>query len=262
VEDYYSILDLDLGASSESIKVAYRRLARERHPDRKIDSTDIERKAFSEQMAQLNGAYSVLSDPKLRHEYDEKLKIMNSLHASSAVSRVTETVTKSRSSHHVAPRSQVDSTLARELSKQLRINLLTRQKGLSWKDKTLEGFDWGLESSSWSSYYCVAGRGFGLLDPAAAKKFTNYSEIIVARCNRAIRKSHFLFLLPFQQLSEWESVSAEFNRFFSAERHSKLANMPGGIVLLDARQGRTMRFGSRLVGKQIEELLQCVSTAS
>ena len=180
-------------------------VSRERHPDRNIASTEAERKVSSANMAQLNGAYAVLSDAKLRHEYDEKLKILSSLHASSPASRVTETGTKSKSGQRAAPRNDVDSTLARELSKQLRINLLAHHKGFSWKEKILEGFDWGLEGSSWSSHYCVAGRGFGVLDPAAAKKFTNYSEVIIARCNRSIRKSHFLFLLPFQRLSEWES---------------------------------------------------------
>jgi len=262
LEDYYSILGLDPGASQESIKLAYRRLARQHHPDRNIDSTESEAKVFSAHMAELNGAYAVLSDGKLRREYDEKLKILSSLQAGATVSPVAEAVAKSKSSQRAAPRNDVDSTLAHELSKQLRNSLLAHNKDLTWEEKSLEGFDWGLEASTWSSHYCVAGRGFGVLDPAVAKKFTNYSEVIIARCKRSIRKSHFLFLLPFQRLSEWESVSAEFNRFFAAESHTKFSNIPVGIVLLDARQGRSMRFGSKLNEKRFDELLQCVSIAS
>ena len=263
MEGYYSILGLDPGASHESIKLAYRRLARENHPDRKIDSTESEKKYFSAHMAQLNEAYAVLSDAKLRREYDQNLKILSSLHSGSTVSRATETVTKtvtkSKSSEHVAPRNDVDSTLAQEFSKQLRTNLLARDKGFSWEEKTLEGFDWGLEGASWSSHYCVAGRGFGVLNPASAKKFTNYAQVVIARCNRPVRKSHFLFLLPFQRLHEWDSVSAEFNRFFSTESHAKFSNIPVAIALLDARQCRTMRFG-QFREKRLEELLQSVST--
>jgi curved DNA-binding protein CbpA len=262
VEDYYSILGLDPGASEESIKLAYRRLARERHPDRKVDSTESERERFSAQMAQLNAAYAVLSNAKLRREYDQKFKILSSLQTGSTASRVTETVSKPKSHRRVAPQYDVDLILAREFSKQLRTNLLAHHKSLSWKEKTLEGFDWGLEGSSWSSHYCVAGRAFGVLNPASAKKFTNYSEFIIARCNRSVRKSHFLFLLPFQRLYEWESVSVEFNRFFSAESHTKFSKVPVEIVLLDARQGRTMRFGCQLREKRLEELLQCVSATS
>jgi curved DNA-binding protein CbpA len=262
VEDYYAILGLDPGASEESIKLVYRRLAREHHPDGKVDSTESEKERFSAHMAQLNGAYAVLSNAKLRREYDQKLKILRSLQAGSTVSRVTKTASKAKSNERVAPYDDVDLIVARELSKQLRANLLAHHKGISWKETALEGFDWGLEGSCWSSHYCVAGLGFGVLNPAAAKKFTNYSKVIIARCNRSVRKSHFLFLLPFQRLYEWESVSAEFNRFFSAESHTEFSHVPVEIALLDARQGRTIRFGGQLREKRLEELLQCVSATS
>jgi len=262
VQDYYANLGLDRGASQVSIKLAYRRLAREHHPDLNINSTESERKVLSAHMAQLNGAYAILSNAKLRREYDESLKILNSLCTSSSVSGVTETVTKSASDRRTAPRDDVDSILAHEHCKQLRTNLLARFKDFSWKEKTLEGFDWGMEGSSRLSHYCVAGRGFGVLDPASAKKFTNYSQGIVAFCNRSIRRSHFLFLLPFQRLYEWEAVSAEFNRFFSAESHTRFSHVPVKIALLDAPQGRTMRFGCHLREKRLEELLQCVSATS
>jgi curved DNA-binding protein CbpA len=259
VEDYYSILGLDPGASEESIKLVYRRLAREHHPDRNVDSTESEREGFSARMAQLNGAYAVLSNARLRCEYDQKLKILSSLRTSSTESRVVETESNAKSNRQVAPQYDIDLILAREFSKQLRTNLLAHHKSLSWKEKLLEGFDWGLEGSSWLSHYCVAGRGFGMLNSASAKTFTVYSEVIIARCNRSVRKSRFLFLLPFQRLYEWESVSAEFNRFFSAESHTKFSNVPVEIALLDARQGRTMRFGCQLRDKRLGELLQCVS---
>jgi len=262
VEDYYGILGLDPGASEESIKLVYRRLAREHHPDGKVDSTESEKERFSAHMVQLNGAYAVLSNAKLRREYDQKLKILSSLQAGSTVSPVAKTASKAKSNERVAPHDDVDLVVARELSKQLRANLLAHHKGISWKEKALEGFDWGLEGSSWSSHYCVAGLGFGVLNPASAKKFTNYSKVIIARCNRSVRKSHFLFLLPFQRLYEWESVSAEFNRFFSAESHTKFSNVPVEVALLDARQGRTIRFGCQLREKRLEELLQCVSATS
>ena len=260
--DYYATLELHPGASQESIKLAYRRLTREHHPDLKIASTESEKKMLSAVMAQLNGAYAVLSDVKLRREYDESLKILTSLHAGNAVSRVAETGTRSASGGRPAPAGDVDRTLAHELSLQLRSNLLARRNDFSWNEKTLEGFDWGLEASSWSSHWCVAGRGFAVLDPASAKKFANDAQGVVALGNRSIRKSHFLFLLPFQRLSEWKSVSAEFNRFFSAASPRKFANVPVEIALLDARQGQTMRFGCHLREKRFEELLRCLSPTS
>jgi hypothetical protein len=104
----------------------------------------------------------------------------------------------------------------------------------------------------------VAGRGFPVLDPAAAKKFANYSEVVVTQFNRPVRKSHFLFMLPFQHLSQWESVSAEFNRLFSSENREARPAAPIGIILFDARRGRTMQVGGQLKEKYFEELLQCL----
>ena len=275
MEDYYAILGLDPGASPESIKLAYRRLARESHPDRNINSTEAEKSVLSLHMTHLNGAYAVLSDATRRREYDEKLRILGTLNGNT-VSCVTKTATviktatvtktpaatgtatKPNASHRVQPPHDADLTLVREFSKQLRSNLLANRKGFSWKEIALEGFDWGLECVSWTTHYCVAGRGFAVLDPAAAKKFANYSEVVLTRCNRSVRKSYFLFLLPFQQLSQWESVSAEFNRLFSSENREARLDIPVGMVLFDAQRGSTLRVGRQLKEKHFKELLLCL----
>jgi curved DNA-binding protein CbpA len=260
VDDYYSILGLDPGASQESIKLVYRRLARDHHPDRKTSSTESEREGFSAYMAKLNGAYVVLSNAKLRSEYDQKQKILSSLQTCNTVTQVIDTSSQLQFNSRNVPQDELDLVLAREFSKQLRTKLMRQHRSLSWKEKTLEGFDWGLEGSSWLSHYCVAGRGFAVLDLQCAKKFINYSRVIVASCTRSVRKKHFLFLLPFQRLYEWESVSAEFNRFFSAESQAKFFNVPVEIALVDARQSRSVRFGRHLRGKWLEELRRSVST--
>jgi curved DNA-binding protein CbpA len=258
LEDYYAVLGLDPEASPESIKLAYRRLARENHPDRNIDCTEAERRVLSTRMAELNGAYAVLSDAARRREYDDKLRILNTLTGSTvlgATKTATKTAAKHHSSHRAQPSHDAELTLVREFSKQLRSNLQSNRKDFSWEEIVLEGFDWGLESVSWSSHYCVAARAFPVLDPAAAKKFANYSGVVVARCNRSIRKSHFLFLLPFQQMSQSESVSAEFNRLISGENRETRLDVPIGIVLFDARRGRTLRVGGKLQEKRFEELV-------
>ncbi len=262
MEDYYAILGLDPGASPESIKLAYRRLARESHPDLNINSTEVEKKALSLHMAQLNGAYAVLSDATRKRQYDEQLRILGALKGSTVSNvmkaEVTKAATKSNTSHRVQPSREDELTMVHEFSKQLRSNFLTNRKGFSWKEKDLEGFDWGLECVSWTSHYCVASRGFAVLDPAAAKKFANYSEVVVARCNRSMRKSYFLFLLPFQRLSQWEFVSAGFNRLFSTENREARFDIPVGIVLFDAQRGRSLRVGSQLKEIHFEELLLCL----
>ena len=63
-KDYYSVLDVSKTASQEEIKKAYRRLARQYHPDVNHEPDAEER--FKE----INEAYEVLSDPQKRSMFD------------------------------------------------------------------------------------------------------------------------------------------------------------------------------------------------
>lgn len=63
--DYYRVLGLQKGASSDEIRKAFRRIAKENHPDRNPDNAAAEQK-FKE----ANEAYQVLSDDKKRKLYD------------------------------------------------------------------------------------------------------------------------------------------------------------------------------------------------
>ncbi|MFE6128420.1 DnaJ C-terminal domain-containing protein [Streptomyces sp. NPDC056437] len=62
--DYYDVLGVRRDADSEEIQQAFRKLARKHHPDISKDPQSEER--FKE----INEAYSVLSDPKMRQRYD------------------------------------------------------------------------------------------------------------------------------------------------------------------------------------------------
>src|SRR4249920_2901917 len=65
-KDYYAVLGVPKTASSADIKRAFRKLARQHHPDAKPGDATAERK-FKE----INEANEVLSDPAKRKQYDE-----------------------------------------------------------------------------------------------------------------------------------------------------------------------------------------------
>ena len=64
--DYYEILGLSRGASEQDIKAAFRRLAKDCHPDRHPSDKSAEQK-FKE----LNEAHETLRDPQKRTAYDQ-----------------------------------------------------------------------------------------------------------------------------------------------------------------------------------------------
>ncbi|HZC99157.1 MAG TPA: molecular chaperone DnaJ [Actinomycetes bacterium] len=70
-KDFYAILGVAEDASAQDVKKAYRKLAQKLHPDANPGDRSAE-----ERFKEVGRAYSVLSDPKKRAEYDEARRLV------------------------------------------------------------------------------------------------------------------------------------------------------------------------------------------
>ena len=64
-KDYYEVLGVDKNASDEEIKRAFRKLAKQYHPDINKEP------GAEEKFKEIGEAYAVLSDPQKRSQYDQ-----------------------------------------------------------------------------------------------------------------------------------------------------------------------------------------------
>src|SRR4051794_29543285 len=72
-KDYYALLGVPETASEQDVTRAYRRLARELHPDVNPDKPDAE-----DRFKEVSAAYDVLGDAARRKEYDELHRLQRS----------------------------------------------------------------------------------------------------------------------------------------------------------------------------------------
>lgn len=85
---HYEALGVAPDASGEEIKAAYRRLAREYHPDKNSGKSRAQIQEAEQRIAEVNAAYEVLGTPETRAAYDAALSRMDGMED---VARLAET---------------------------------------------------------------------------------------------------------------------------------------------------------------------------
>lgn len=74
--DYYKLLEIDRNANENDIRKAYKKLALKWHPDRNNENEE-QKKIAEKTFRDINDAYSVLSDPKKKQQYDSGFDPLN-----------------------------------------------------------------------------------------------------------------------------------------------------------------------------------------
>lgn len=72
ISSLYDVLGVHIGATCPEIKAAYRRLARVSHPDVVVSSNG-QNESSADKFMRIHAAYTTLSDPEKRADYDRTL---------------------------------------------------------------------------------------------------------------------------------------------------------------------------------------------
>jgi molecular chaperone DnaJ len=84
VADHYQTLGISGEATQAQVKQAYRKLAKQFHPDVQLDDSDSD--AAHDKIARVNAAYEVLGDVQARRAYDEQQEVSWRSRAAAAAS--------------------------------------------------------------------------------------------------------------------------------------------------------------------------------
>jgi hypothetical protein len=260
IKDYYRLLELPRYSRVSALKAAYRRLALQFHPDKRVSLGPQAQAAGAARMVELNEAISVLTDPVRRARYDQALRDLSVRRTRvtltglgfprSAEDRTHEFLSRSGSSRNST--SLGSDAAAGKFQQTLR----TRLEGLplNWKEHSIHGWEWSIETDNSSRSLLVAYRH--LPDPSlvSASGLEALLDGLVLERVRAPNLRTAIGVLSCQRIKSLRTVVRRFHSF-AEQRPGWLKSVHPLLLLYNWQLRRMVRLGAIPSDPDVERVL-------
>jgi curved DNA-binding protein CbpA len=264
IKDYYHLLGVPRGAPLEEIKTAYRRLARECHPDKVAQLTREEQQAATVTMRELNEALDTFSDPRRRAEYDETIRLIPERKPRSGVRvpaaapppRTTspppapQPATAAQPSPSAAaskpPVPAPPAPESRGLNREEQVKKwqeVLRQLPLEWREIEARNWQWAWEATSFRRRMVVAYRHQENLSLLSIRTLVGALERLVEQHRSSLRSTVVIALVTSERLMDVRTVVEQLQVFVSNQRGWP-RSAHSVVLVADEQSGRVEIFGS------------------
>lgn len=274
LKDYYFVLGVSRAASLDEIKVAYRKLAAECHPDKAAAQGAEAQAAAAQKMLELNEAMGILTNPARRAEYDEIIELIpeRSPEARAGLKRPPPTPAASEPEATAEPEqekpvakpppppdaSREQTAAGRNLALEERVRSLKKAlKGLSlrWKESKPKGWDWALAAGDMRRSVLVVYRHQESLSLLSAGRLRSELEALLGERKRALRLTAVIALVSYDRLMDAQAVAKKLQALGPSPR-GWLKNVYPGVVLYDGQTNRAALFGPTVPDPEVKRVVQ------
>lgn len=288
IKDYYYLLGLPRGAPLSDIKLAYRRLAAQYHPDKVAGmSPDVQQEATAKMM-ELNEAIAIFTDPERRAEYDQAVELIPerkpkpprpakpATHPGQApapeAARQPAREKAAVPSPAPPPQPRVEpppptpapvpaaspepnspprGMLAEEYVRKLKTVL--KKLPLKWYEANLRGWQWALAGGGWRRSILVAHRHLETLSLLSFRTLQAGLEALLQERQRALRPTVVVALVSYDRLMDAKPVQQQLQAVVADER-GWLKNVRILVVLYDGQ--RAALFGRPSEDPEVQRLVR------
>lgn len=265
IKDYYYLLGLPRGAPLSDIKLAYRKLASQYHPDKVSGLDPKAQQEATAKMTELNEAIAVLSDPERRADYDETLlyiperKPKPPREAKPApappeppAAPPSEPVVRAQPSPRpapppeppppaAAPSPERRGILMEEHVRKLQAAL--KKLPLKWSEPRLRGWQWALEGGDLRRSVLVGHRHLETLSLLSVRSLQAAIEGLLEERKHSLRTTAIIALVSYDRLMDAKPVQELLQAMVSGTR-GWLKNVHPLLVVYDGQTQRAGLYGT------------------